>query len=105
MTFDEILGNNIRQKRTELGLSQEDLARKLGYSGKSMISMIECGRRALNASQLTPMAKALSCSRDDLLDGTEPDEQLSDLFDLLDPEEQKEILEQLLTLTAKRRKG
>lgn len=62
MTFDQIIGLRIRDRRTELGLSQAELAKKLGYSGKSMVSLIETGKRSLNASQIRPLAKALRSS-------------------------------------------
>ena len=72
MSFDEIIGKRIRDKRTELGLSQEELAKRLGYSGKSMISLIEMGKRSLNASQIVPLAKALDCDIDELIDDSAP---------------------------------
>lgn len=38
MKTSELIGKRIKDKRTELGMSQDELAAKLGYSGKSMIS-------------------------------------------------------------------
>jgi len=88
MKFDEIIGRRIKDRRMALGISQADLAKKLGYSGKSMISLIETGKRSLNASQIAPLAKALSCDIDDLLDGTDPThDEIIDLLDRLSPEQ------------------
>lgn len=93
MTFDEIIGLRIKDRRTELGLSQAELAKKLGYSGKSMVSLIETGKRSLNASQIGPLAKALECSIDDLVDGpqTVEDEITETLSRMTDDQKQKAL--------------
>lgn len=38
------LADRVRQRRIELGLSQEELAEKMGYSSRSSINKIEMGR-------------------------------------------------------------
>lgn len=38
------LGNKVKKRREELGLSQEDLAIKMGYKSRSSINKIENGR-------------------------------------------------------------
>ena len=38
------LGTRVRQRREELGLSQEDLALRMGYSSRTSINKIENGR-------------------------------------------------------------
>ena len=38
------LGDKVRQRREELGLSQEQLANAMGYSSRSSINKIENGR-------------------------------------------------------------
>ena len=38
-----IVGKNIKKRRIALGLTQEDLAKKLGYKSKSTINKIEKG--------------------------------------------------------------
>jgi repressor LexA len=38
------LANRVRQRREELGLSQEDLAVRMGYSSRTSINKIENGR-------------------------------------------------------------
>ena len=40
----KIIGYRIRQRRTELGYSQEEVAHLLGLNSKAMISLIEKGR-------------------------------------------------------------
>ena len=50
---------NIRQKRVELNMSQDELAKKTGYSGKSMIARIERGDIDLPQSKIMLFADAL----------------------------------------------
>ena len=76
MTTNEQIGQRIKERRTALGMSQTELANKLGYRGKSMISLIESGKRSLYAWQIAPLCVILDCTVEDLVDGgfTEHDE-------------------------------
>ena len=38
------LANRVRQRREELGMSQEDLALRMGYSSRTSVNKIENGR-------------------------------------------------------------
>lgn len=90
MKASEIIGKRIRDRRVELGLSQEELAKKLGYSGKSMISLIESGKRELGITQISPLAKILECSVGDLVDDIIPDDdELLYLFSRLSPDQRE----------------
>lgn len=42
------IGENVREERLRQGLSQEELAKKAGFSGKSMICHIEKNDRGGN---------------------------------------------------------
>lgn len=53
------LYTNIRNRRTALHLTQDELAKKMGYSDKSMISRIESGKIDLSESKIMEFAKAL----------------------------------------------
>lgn len=53
------LYENIRNRRLELTLTQDELARRLGYSGKSMIAKIEKGLVDLPQSKIEAFADAL----------------------------------------------
>ena len=59
-----LLYKNIKNKRTALGLSQEELAKKVGYSGRSMIAKIEAGKIDLYQSKVDEIAKALETTTD-----------------------------------------
>lgn len=53
------LYTNIKSRRLELDMTQEELAEKTGYSGKSMIAKIEKGKVDLPQSKILLFAKAL----------------------------------------------
>lgn len=53
------IGNRIRSRRIELGLSQEELKNKVGYSNRSMIARIERGDINITSSKIKAIATAL----------------------------------------------
>ena len=53
------LYDNIRRRREELGMSQEELAIKLGYKNRSSINKIEKGINDIPQSKIVDFAKAL----------------------------------------------
>lgn len=55
----EDLYKNIKARRLELGMSQEELAQKVGYTSRSTIARIERGDIDLPQSKILDMAKAL----------------------------------------------
>lgn len=62
------VGDRIRTRRTELGWTQDQLARKAGIS-KSFLSDVENGRRSVSAENLFEIAQALNVSLDHLMKG------------------------------------
>ena len=52
------LADKVKQRRIELGLSQEELAQRMGYSSRSSINKIENGR-AVSQRIIVNLAKAL----------------------------------------------
>ena len=56
------VGDRIRERRKELGMSQDDLAKKMGYSGKSAISRIENEGNNLTTDRVSKLASALDCT-------------------------------------------
>ena len=60
------LGKNLKRIRTEKGITQGDIVRKLGVS-RSFISNIENGKTNPTLSTITSIAKALGVSSDELL--------------------------------------
>jgi len=53
------LAGNIRRARKRLGMSQEDLAKRLGFSSGETVSQIELGKREVKAHELSQIAKHL----------------------------------------------
>ena len=73
---DHIVYKNIKKTRQEKGLSQNELARRVGYADKTMISHIENGKIDISTSKLEEIAKALNVSPGYLLgwtDNPDPD--------------------------------
>lgn len=62
------IGQKIKNRRKELGYTQSDLAKKLGYKDKSAISKIESGTIDLTRDKIIEFANALKMSPLDLLD-------------------------------------
>lgn len=58
---------NIKDRRLALGMTQTDLALKVGYSEKSSIARIEKGEIDLTIPKIKEFAKALDCTPSDLL--------------------------------------
>ena len=56
---DTDLSSRIRQRREQLGLSQEELAARMGYRSKSSITKLEKGINDLPRSKLEELAAAL----------------------------------------------
>jgi transcriptional regulator with XRE-family HTH domain len=53
------LYENIRKRRIELGMSQGELAEKLGYTSRSTIAKIEAGVNDITQSKIVAFAEAL----------------------------------------------
>lgn len=75
------LYKNIKERRTELHLTQSELADKMGYADKSMIAKIEKGLVDLPQSKIIAFAKALETTPSYLM-GWEPvtDEDIGNIF-------------------------
>ncbi len=58
---------NIKQIRLERGLSQEELAEKMGYTSRSTIAKIESGKNDIPQSKIKAFADALSTTPSRLL--------------------------------------
>jgi transcriptional regulator with XRE-family HTH domain len=56
------LGEKIKARRMELGMSMRDLAEKLGYQNHSTISRIEAGAVDLPQSKISQFAEVLQTS-------------------------------------------
>lgn len=71
------LGNKIKQRREELGLSQDELARMLGYKHKSSINKIELGAADVPRAKVPAFARALGMTAIEFSGWTEERKALS----------------------------
>lgn len=60
------VGENIKEKRQSLGMTQESLANALGL-GRSMIAQIERGSKVPNIMLGRDIARVLQCGMEDLV--------------------------------------
>ena len=65
------VGERIKSRRLELGLSQEELAQKMGYPGKSSVCKAETASDNITTKKIRKFAKALECSESYLMGWTE----------------------------------
>ena len=99
MSLREEIGQRIKERRESLGISQVELAEILGYSHRSMVSLIESGKRALDVDQLIPLVDALHCSFDDILKGPALDDEITETLESLTPDQKEAALKHLLSMT------
>ena len=57
-----LLYENIKKRRQALGISQEELAERLGYNSRSTIAKIEAGVNDITQSKIIAFARALKCT-------------------------------------------
>lgn len=64
------MGENIKKLREDLGMSQEELASRMGYSHKSSINKIEMGKQDIPQSKVIELAKIFNINPCVILDYT-----------------------------------
>ena len=102
-------GKLIRKYRKESGLTQGELAKKLGYADHTAISHIELGKRDIPRSAVTEFAEILKIDPSILLDAldqypespsqslSEDEQRIIDNYRKLSKEGQKKMIEQIET--------
>lgn len=53
------IGDRIKEKRLELGMTQEELAEKVGFKARASVSRLEGGDRNIPISKLSKLAEVL----------------------------------------------
>lgn len=86
------IGNRIRERRIELGMTQDELARVAGYKSKSSINKIEVDGRGLPQDKIVAIAKALKVTPSYLM-GWE-DKEVAEVIAL-----QEDIMEKFFSLS------
>lgn len=67
------IGNRIKIQREKLGLSQEELAKRVGYKSRSSINKIENGTNDISQSKVKDFAIALNTTIEYLMGWDKPD--------------------------------
>lgn len=65
------MGQRIKSRREAIGMSQQELAERVGYKSRSSINKIELGKNDIVQSTIKKIASILNCSPAYLMDGTE----------------------------------
>ena len=101
------VGDRILQRRKELDLTQEELARRMGYKSKSTINKIEMGINDIPQSKIMKFAEVLATTPSFLMGWDEEDDSpeepkltegekiLIDLFRRV-PEDKQELVLQMI---------
>lgn len=101
------IGNRIRMLREELGYSQDQLAKMLGYKSRSTINKIELGINDITQSKISAFAEVLNTTPAFLLGIdtknetptlSDEDKRLVDMFDKLDDQGKDYMLKFIQTL-------
>lgn len=70
--------DRIRIRREQLGMSQQELAKRLGYKSRSAINKIESGSRDISQSKISAFASALNTTPSYLMGWDEDDQTIDD---------------------------
>ena len=101
------VGDNILNRRRELGLTQEELAKRMGYKSKSTINKIEMGINDIPQGKIARFAEVLNTTPGHLMGWDEEDNSpeepkltegekiLIDLFRRV-PEDKQELVLQMI---------
>lgn len=71
------IGERIKVRREELGMTQEELAKKLGYKSRSSINKIELNGRNLTQTKIKEIADALQTTPSYIMGWENEEEQIS----------------------------
>lgn len=105
-----MIGKKVKARREQLGLTQEELAKKLGYKSKSTINKIELDINDVSQSKLVRLAAALEVDPGYFIeiepanDHTELITEYVELFSGLSDENKKQAI-QYMTFLSKQEEG
>lgn len=120
----KIYGRNLKRLRQERGMSQEELAKALGFKNRSSINKIEIGRSNIPTDLITRTAEILGVSPLELfqeesevqetmsigsfrggVDITAQTDKISPVLEKLSPNNQEKLLDYALFLLQQQDKG
>lgn len=62
-----MFSDNLKKRRLQMGLSQEELAKHVGYSSRSSVAKLEAGTASVTTQKLQRIAQVLDISVDELI--------------------------------------
>lgn len=68
------IGARIRSRRIELGLTQEELAKRMGYTSRAAICKVESGQDNITSDRISKFANALGVNESYLMGWDESEE-------------------------------
>jgi transcriptional regulator with XRE-family HTH domain len=68
-TRDEVLAARLRQCRAVANLTQQDVADRMRFEHRAIVSNLETGRRSVKVTELMDLARLYKVSPDSLLEG------------------------------------
>lgn len=100
-------GERIKNRRLELGMTQDELAQKAGYTSRSTIAKLESGDRNLSQPQIKALADALKTTPSYIMGWEDSEysskaEELIAVYQSLSQEDQKLVDNLLLSLSQKK---
>lgn len=101
--FTVEFGQRVKERRKLLGMTQLDLAIKMGFKSKQAISHIEAGDRNLKQSQVSALAEALNVTPAYLMGWEEPEQKktvtkIHELIDRIPESKQTAVLDFLQSM-------
>ena len=75
------VGNNIMNRRKALGMTQEELAKRMGYKSKSTINKIELGINDIPQSKISSFAEVLGTTPSQLMGWETEDKKIDPIAD------------------------
>lgn len=69
--MNTIIGKRIKEQREKIGMTQQELADRVGYAAKSSISLVESGRVQPPFDKILEIAQCLNCEPSYLLGATD----------------------------------
>lgn len=74
-----MIGQKVRARRLELGMTQEQLAHKMGYKDKTAINKIELNKNDVNQRNLKKLSEALNVPQTYFIDDVEHEPHTSEI--------------------------
>lgn len=103
------IGKNIMQRRKALGMTQEELAKKMGYKSKSTINKIENGTNDIPQSKIVNFAQVLETTPGALMGWEKIEKKADTITDVVlrmkSDSEFLELVETLNTLDSEKIRG